>query len=123
MEKFKIPKSFLVLMWNVSLDAAVSWMQNSLTVTWGVWKHLPSRVEVGGKSVFTVREYITDQSVDMKSMLLKQERKQEKESCIFCGISIKGGHRGTYVGLGNYCHKQNKMIYHLLSAHSVSKMT
>lgn len=41
MEKFKIPKSFLVLMWNVGLDAEVSWMQNSLTVTWGCGNTCP----------------------------------------------------------------------------------
>ena len=63
MEEFKIPKSFIMLVWNVELDAPVSWMQNFRAANVGVWKHLPSIVEVGRKSVFNVKKCITDQSI------------------------------------------------------------
>lgn len=126
MEKFKIPKSFLMLLWNGGPDALVSWMQNSLMVSWAVWYHLPSLVEVGRKSVFTVREHIPGQSVDMKSMSLRQQRKQEKKPVFYVVIQLN-----VAVGLCTWAHvcgpgqlppQQTKTIYHLLGAHSVPRM-
>lgn len=41
MDEFKIPEAVSLRVWNVELDALVSWTQILRELPWG-WEHLPS---------------------------------------------------------------------------------